>query len=354
MKRARHTSAATPVLDRVGAAAILEELPVAALVVDETGTVVHRNRAGGALADAVTATYGAPVLGALRDELARVVTTAPSFPVNRTVTHGVGDVQVEVDLQVSRIEGGFVGVWSDVTAARTAARGTKDVADALASSATELTGLGDALAQSTDEASARAATVAAGSEQMSASIREIASSSAAASEGTATAVGAAGVAGDRLTELNESVAKIGQVSNLITSIAEQTHLLALNATIEAARAGEAGRGFAVVAGEVKSLADRTREATDEITAMIATMEGASTAAVESISEILRLIDHVQGQQSTVADAVREQANVADEMTRGVAAVATAVSSSAEVLTSLRASADLVARKAAELEGLVTG
>jgi methyl-accepting chemotaxis protein len=78
----------------------------------------------------------------------------------------------------------------------------------------------------------------------------------------------------RIAELSQAAGRIGDVVRLITAIAEQTNLLALNATIEAARASEAGRGFAVVASEVKSLANQTAKATEEIGTQIAGMQAA--------------------------------------------------------------------------------
>jgi methyl-accepting chemotaxis protein len=79
--------------------------------------------------------------------------------------------------------------------------------------------------------------------------------------------------------LSEAAKKIGDVVDLIDTIAGQTNLLALNATIEAARAGEAGRGFAVVASEVKSLAEQTARATGEIGQQISAMQSATESSV---------------------------------------------------------------------------
>ena len=83
-----------------------------------------------------------------------------------------------------------------------------------------------------------------------------------------------------MRNLSDSAAKIGQVLKLISDIASQTNLLALNATIEAARAGDAGKGFAVVANEVKSLANQTARATEEISGQIGAVQSATKGAVE--------------------------------------------------------------------------
>ena len=83
--------------------------------------------------------------------------------------------------------------------------------------------------------------------------------------------------------LDEAAQKIGDVVSLIDEIASQTNLLALNATIEAARAGEAGKGFAVVATEVKSLADQTAHATEEISSQVVQIQEATKNAVGAIN-----------------------------------------------------------------------
>src|SRR5205823_9669857 len=89
--------------------------------------------------------------------------------------------------------------------------------------------------------------------------------------------------------LAETAGRIGEVVKLISDIAGQTNLLALNATIEAARAGDAGKGFAVVASEVKSLANQTAKATEEISSQITSIQAATGGAVKAIEGIGKTI-----------------------------------------------------------------
>src|SRR5690606_26053119 len=117
--------------------------------------------------------------------------------------------------------------------------------------------------------------------------------------------------------LSESSAQIGEVIDVITSIAAQTNLLALNATLEAARAGEAGKGFAVVANEVKELAKQTSLATDEIGTRIAAIQRDSSGAVEAIGRIQEVIARVADLQTTIASAVEEQTATTNEISRSV-------------------------------------
>jgi methyl-accepting chemotaxis protein len=121
----------------------------------------------------------------------------------------------------------------------------------------------------------------------------------------------------RVSELSRAATRIGDVIELINSIAGQTNLLALNATIEAARAGEAGRGFAVVASEVKALAEQTAKATGEIGQQISGIQAATEESVGAIREISGTIERLSEISSTIAAAVEEQGAATQEIARNV-------------------------------------
>jgi methyl-accepting chemotaxis protein len=117
--------------------------------------------------------------------------------------------------------------------------------------------------------------------------------------------------------LSQAASRIGDVVELINSIASQTNLLALNATIEAARAGDAGRGFAVVAAEVKALAQQTAKATEEIHQQIIGVQAATQESVGAIREIGDTIGKLSEISSTIAAAVEEQGTATQEIARNV-------------------------------------
>jgi methyl-accepting chemotaxis protein len=179
-------------------------------------------------------------------------------------------------------------------------------------------------ASASEETSANVQSVASAAEELQASISEIGRRVSEASSISGQAVGQSKRTSEIVTGLSSSAGRIGDVVNLISTIAAQTNLLALNATIEAARAGEAGRGFAVVASEVKSLATQTSKATEEIGGQIAAVQNATSEAVSAIGDISTTIDTIAEISSTIAAAVEEQSAVTREIASNMQTASTGV------------------------------
>jgi methyl-accepting chemotaxis protein len=179
-----------------------------------------------------------------------------------------------------------------------------------------------AVSSAAEQATASVGTVAAAAVELSASVAEIGRQTNDVSTLTAAAAGDASKANAIVTGLAEAAAEIGTIVQLIHDIATQTNLLALNATIEAARAGEAGKGFAVVAGEVKSLANSTARATDEIDARIGQIREQVNASVAAINEIAKVIARISTNVDMVASGVSAQSAATAEISRSVQEAAT--------------------------------
>ena len=173
------------------------------------------------------------------------------------------------------------------------------------------------VARASEHATANVQTVASAAEELSSSIGEINRQVADSARITAEAVSEVGRTNETVEGLASAAQRIGEVVRLINDIASQTNLLALNATIEAARAGEAGKGFAVVASEVKSLANQTAKATEEISAQIAAMQKVSSEAVGAIKGIGTTIGRIDEIVSVISAAVRQQGTATDEIARNV-------------------------------------
>ena len=174
-----------------------------------------------------------------------------------------------------------------------------------------------AVAAASEQASANVQAVAVATEELSGSIAEIARQVSTAAEMTQDAVKASQRNTTTVQGLSATAEKVGEVVNLISDIASQTNLLALNATIEAARAGDTGKGFAVVASEVKSLANQTASATDEIADHIKAIQSATENAVTANEEIGTTIVRMNEIVTTIASAVEEQGAATGEISRNV-------------------------------------
>ena len=190
-------------------------------------------------------------------------------------------------------------------------------ASTLTSTAEHAQQLTTMVAAASEEASTNVQSVASATEEMSSSVNEISRQVQDSARMANEAVDQARRTNDRVSELSKAAARIGDVVELINTIAGQTNLLALNATIEAARAGEAGRGFAVVASEVKALAEQTAKATGEIGQQISGIQAATQESVNAIKEISGTIEKLSEISSTIAAAVEEQGAATQEISRNV-------------------------------------
>jgi methyl-accepting chemotaxis protein len=203
-----------------------------------------------------------------------------------------------------------------------------------------------------DQTSRNVATVASATQELDSSITEI-STHVRKSVAIATDATSKAKETNQLVQgLAESVGKIGDIVKLINNIASQTNLLALNATIEAARAGDAGKGFAVVAGEVKSLANQTAKATDEISAQISAVQTATQSAVAAINAISTVIGDMSAISTVVASAVEEQGVATRDIARNIQGAADGGRQVSEAITHVTALAEKTGTTTDELSATI--
>ncbi|MBK1665480.1 chemotaxis protein [Rhodospirillum rubrum] len=227
--------------------------------------------------------------------------------------------------------------------------GVKATVETVASSAGKMQNTAQTMAAAAEQTSQQSSIVSTAAEELGASVNEIARQIAQATRVTDDAVAETKASEKLVGDLVAAADKIGVVSQLIADIASQTNLLALNATIEAARAGDAGKGFAVVASEVKSLANQTAKATEEIEQQVSGIQDASRATASAIRQIGLVISQVSEISASISGAAEEQAAATREVSQNINGVEQAAAQTGRSATELLSVAQAMSQQADDLE-----
>ena len=286
-------------------------------------------------------------LGLLSTQLQAVADGDLSVRISTGDTDDLGRAADSAAAIVDRLRDTLITVNRSAVMLNAGWRSVLATSDQLSDTAETTAARATAAAAGAEQVSNNVHLVAAATEELAATIREVAVHASEASLVATSASEQAVQANQSVVVLGESSQRVGQVVELIQSIAGQTHLLALNATIEAARAGEAGRGFTVVASEVKALAGETARATERVSHSVTEIQEGSHDAGRAITMITATIERVSENQSAIAAAVEEQTAATNEIGRGAAEAALGSTDIAHDMSQLASGARVTAYAGAQ-------
>ena len=213
-----------------------------------------------------------------------------------------------------QFEGTIGDIVSSVAAASSQLHSTSEK---MASGAGDTSKHTEEVVQSVKAANDGAVAAAAASDEFALSISEISRQASSSAELARDATNSASEADTTISALATSAEEVGQIVELIQTIAQRTNLLALNASIEAARGGEAGRGFAVVASEVKELAMQTSRATEQVAEQIRAMQDSTGASVAALRSISAQVQQLETTAVSIASAVDQQSVAGQDLARSI-------------------------------------
>jgi methyl-accepting chemotaxis protein len=255
----------------------------------------------------------------------RVISDPSQLPCNAIIRLGPEVLKLRVSAihdDQGRYQAAMLS-WSVVTASHRMAENVTEIVGTMAGAAERMTAAAEELVSAGGVASEQATSASSAIEEIRASVSEITQQMANVSAMAINAVKEAEESDQLVLTLSQSAQAIGQIVQIIASIAGQTNLLALNATIEAARAGEAGKGFAVVASEVKSLASQTAKATDDIATRVKEIQQAANGTITAFDRIGAAIRNVQDIAQSVTASMEFQEAATQEVSRSIVGVSDA-------------------------------
>jgi methyl-accepting chemotaxis protein len=291
-------------------------------------------------------------------EITQMAGTVQVFKENAARMESLQDEQKEADARAARegmearrrladsFEASVMGVVDEVASSADHMRAT---AGSMASEIQQAGSRSTIVSEAAQSATRNVETVATAAEELSASIGDISRQVAEEAGIAADAAREAQETIDIVRSLAQTAERIGEVVALITDIAEQTNLLALNATIEAARAGDAGKGFAVVANEVKSLANQTARATDDIGRQVTGVQEETRRTVKAIESIGGVVERVRDISTAIAGAIEQQGVATREIARNVQEAAQGTRNVSTNITGVSETVDRTSRSAEDVQ-----